>query len=73
MTPAVQTYLSLALGVQVYLAYSKGTGQTDHKVIVHEVGPDRVVQELKVLLKSMPAAALSKSSCKPEGVSWGSW
>ena len=34
--------------VQVFLAFSKGTGQTDHKVIIQEVGTERIIQELKV-------------------------
>eukprot|EP00088_Acartia_fossae_P063041 TRINITY_DN7661_c0_g1_i11.p1 TRINITY_DN7661_c0_g1~~TRINITY_DN7661_c0_g1_i11.p1 ORF type:complete len:783 (-),score=136.21 TRINITY_DN7661_c0_g1_i11:343-2664(-) len=33
---------------QVHLAFSKGTGQNDHKVVIQEVGSDRVMQELKV-------------------------
>ena len=34
---------------QVYIAFSKGSGQTDHKVVIQEVGSDRVLQELKVI------------------------
>jgi len=33
---------------QVYLAFSKGSGQTDHKVIIQEVGSERILQELRV-------------------------
>ena len=35
--------------LQLLVAYSKGTGQTDHKVVIQEVSSERIVQELKVI------------------------
>jgi len=33
---------------QVFLVFGRGSGQTDHRVVVQEVGSERVVQELNI-------------------------